>query len=211
MANLVLKSMKDRKAVGFILSHLGLVAASAILVGIVFGFAAVNVWQADAEAYNVALDFSRSVDDGENSLVENDLSWCVADFESISYLEIDSNEVCVFSQSFFGQKILRRNSFDSENVVLLNSSLSDSFGFGYEDIHQNFLKTKFNHFATFDDALNFSDAQNMFDFFSMLYKKSIKKPLVLSKDDCLLISTVRIFFLNESHTLQSKMFVFLTT
>jgi len=200
----------NNKGAGLILSNLGLIVASVIIVGLIFSFAAVNLWQADAEAYNVALNFSRSVDDVENSLVEYDLNWCVADFDSISHMELDSTEICVFSQSFVGQKTLRRNSFDCTNVIVFNNSFSSMYGAGHEDIHQIFLKSVFNHSATFDDALNFSDAQNMFDFFSMLSKESLKKPLSLSKDDCVLISNVRFFFFDQSSSIQDEVFVFLT-
>jgi len=202
----MLKSMKNCKAVGFILSHLGLVVASMILVGIVFGFSAVNVWQADAEAYNTAKTLTRSVNQINDGLVESDIVWEVPGFSSVSSVELDRFGICVISETFFAQKQVRREEFDCE-LVVVNESFVSLYGAGFQDFHQNFLKSVFNKSGCFDDALNFSEVTTLLEFVSLSSNQSLNNPIILLKDDAVMVSKINVFFINNSGLQKENSFI----
>ncbi len=198
--------MKNCNAVGFILSHLGLVAASMILVGIVFGFAAVNVWQADAEAYNVAKTLTRSVRQIDSGLIESDILWEVPSFSSVSSVEVDKFGVCVVSETFFSQKQMSREEFDCE-VVVINESFVSRYGAGFEGFHHNFLKSVFNKSGDFDEVLNFSEFSSLLECVSSCFNQSVIQPLSLTRDDAVMLSSITVFFKDKTGIQKEKKFI----
>lgn len=203
----MLKSLKtNNKCVGLILSNLGLIVASIIIVGLVFGFAAVNVWQADAEAYNVALDFSRSVGDLKESLTEYDMMWEMPDFASVSYANVDSNEICVVSETAFGQKIIKREMFESL-LLIVNESFVSYYGSGFVGFHQNFLMDLFNRSGSYDDPLDLAQRDSFFEFVNESYNQSKKESVIICRNDERVISSIDIFYVDELGLIEKCRFV----
>ncbi len=157
-----------------------------------FGFAAVNVWQADAEAYNVAKTLTTSVKQIDSGIVESNIVWEVPSFSSGSSVELDRFGVCVVSETFFSQKQMSREEFDCE-VVVINESFVSMYGAGVEDFHHNFLKSVFNKSGSYDEVLNFSEVSSLLEFVSSCSNQSVIQPLSLTREDAMMLSSITVF------------------